>query len=100
MVCTGASTALSLSASDVSVNVTGGAVILMTIFSVPPGQSVSLDSAYHSLNRTILFQLSRPLARLTGEKVNNGKLKQLLVSLHLTFSARGGSVAQWLGRRT
>lgn len=27
-----------------------------------------MDSAYHSLNRTILYQLSRPLARLTGEE--------------------------------
>ena len=34
----------------------------------PSGQNVSLDSAYHSLNRTILFQLSRPLARLTGKE--------------------------------
>lgn len=58
--------------------VRGGAVILITIFSIPSGQSVSLDSAYHSLNRTILFQLSRPLARLTGEKVNNYRHKQLL----------------------
>lgn len=31
------------------------------------GQNVSLDSAYHSLNRTILFQLSRPLGRLTDQ---------------------------------
>ena len=44
--------------------------IFMRMFSTPPGQSVSLDSAYHSLNRTILFQLSRPLARLTGEQVD------------------------------
>lgn len=51
---------------------------MITIFSIPSGQSVSLDSAYHSLNRTILFQLSRPLARLTGEKVNNCRHKQLL----------------------
>ena len=38
------------------------------MFFNPSGQNVSLDSAYHSLNRTILFQLSRPLARLTGEQ--------------------------------
>lgn len=31
------------------------------------GQNVSLESGYHSLNRTILFQLSRPLARLTDQ---------------------------------
>ncbi|XP_048589940.1 WD repeat and FYVE domain-containing protein 3-like [Nematostella vectensis] len=31
------------------------------------GQSVPLESIYHSLNRTILYQLSRPLARLTDQ---------------------------------
>ncbi|XP_078381850.1 WD repeat and FYVE domain-containing protein 3-like isoform X3 [Oculina patagonica] len=40
---------------------------LTSMIEAVKGQSVSLDSAYHSLNRTILFQLSRPLARLTDQ---------------------------------
>ena len=40
------------------------------------GQNVSLDSAYHSLNRTILYQMSRPLARLTGKDIEQYEGKQ------------------------
>jgi hypothetical protein len=44
------------------------------------GQSVSMDGIYHSLNRTILYQLSRPLARLTGKSLVFIKLLLVLLN--------------------
>ena len=47
------------------------------------GQKLPMDKIYHSLNRTILYQLSRPLASLTGD-VNTLQLKLFCIS-HVKF---------------